>query len=128
LLCFPAASLSPLGHKLVILLGNKLEFQGNYLYAPPVKGVKVLDTFPSSPAASVFEPGDVIVTVAGEEVNSIPDFWKAIYQYYPYLYLEVQKTGGRLEKKKLSLPSQDIRDIGVILVPENPPAYTVLKY
>ncbi len=128
LLCFPAALFSPLGHELVIRIGNKLEFQGNYLYAPPVKGVKVLDTFPSSPAASVFEPGDVILTVASEEVNSIPDFWKAIYHYYPYLYLEIQKPDGRLEKKKLSLPSRDIRNMGVILVPENPPAYTVLKY
>lgn len=126
--CFPAALFSPLGHELVIRLGNKREFSGAYLYAPVARGIKVLDTYPDTPAHEVVAAGDVILSVSGEEVNSTEEFWSNLYRYYPYIYLEVLKPEGNVQRKRLSLANRDFTKLGLILVPQNPAAYVELKY
>lgn len=126
--CFPAALFSPLGHEVVTRLGNKREFAGEYLFAPAKRGVKVLDTFPDTPAHQVVVSGDIILSVSGEEVNSIEEFWASLYRYYPYIYLEVLKPQGNVLKKRLSLSNRDFAKLGMILVPQNPSAYAELKY
>ena len=127
-LSFPAALFSPLGHEVVIALGNKREFRGESLYGPVERGLRVLDTFPKTYASKILEPGDVILSVSGEEINSTQDFWQNLYKFHPFIYLEVLKPGGRVAKKRVSLPSTDLTKLGVILVPKNPPAYAEIKH
>lgn len=127
-LLFPAALFSPLGHEIVIRLGNRREFNGDYIFTSVGKGVKVLDTFPDTPAFKAFNSGDVIISVTGEEVNSLQDFWAALHNYYPFIHLEVKNLEGKVRKEIISLPSRDLSKLGVILVPEKPPAYAELKY
>lgn len=126
-LVFPAALFSPLGHELVIRLGNRREFSGEFLYAPVERGLRVLDTLPGTGAHEILEPGDVVLSVSGEAVNSPPELWEALYRYHPYIYLEVEKPGGKVVKKRLSLSSRELARTGILLVPQNPSSYVVLK-
>ena len=126
-LAFPAALFSPLGHELVIRLGNRQEFSRQYLYAPVERGLKVLDTLPGTEAQEILSPGDVILSVSGEAVNSPQEFWAALYRYHPFLDLEIEKPGGKRVKERLSLAVLDTTRLGIVLVPQNPPAYVEIK-
>ncbi len=126
-LVFPAALFSPLGHELVIRLGNRREFSGEFLYAPVERGLRVLDTLPGTGAHQILEPGDVVLSVSGEAVNSPPELWEALYRYHPYIYLEVEKPDRKVVKKRLTLSSRELTRTGILLVPQNPPSYVVLK-
>lgn len=126
-LAFPAALFSPLGHELVIRLGNRQEFSRQYLYAAVERGLKVLDTLPGTEAQEILSPGDVILSVSGEAVNSPQEFWAALYRYHPFLYLEIEKPGGKRVKERLSLAVLDTTRLGIVLVPQNPPAYVEIK-
>jgi hypothetical protein len=126
-LAFPAALFSPLGHELVIRLGNRRERAGEFLYGPVERGLRVLDTLPGSEARGVLEPGDVILSVTGEAVTTPPEFWAALQRYHPFSYLEVEKPGGRVARVRLSLTSRDFSTLGILLVPQDPPAYVELK-
>ncbi len=126
-LVFPAALFSPLGHELVIRLGNRRERAGEFLYAPVERGLRVLDTLPGTEAREVLEPGDVLLSVSGEGVNSPQEFLAALHRYHPYIYLEIAKPGGKVARERLSLPSRDMSRLGILFVPQSPPTYVELK-
>lgn len=65
-----AAVFSPLGHELVIHLGKQAEFQGESIYLPDSRGLKLLDVIDHSPAwQSGLRSGDIIT-----EINRQPVF------------------------------------------------------
>lgn len=66
-----AVFFSPLGHEVVIWLGQKDELVGTPFYVDPERGVMVLDVMPGSPAANLgLGTGDIIINVNDQPVNS----------------------------------------------------------
>ncbi|MDD4146051.1 MAG: PDZ domain-containing protein [Clostridia bacterium] len=70
LLAYPAALFGPLGHELVIYLGQKREAKGTPLFAPSARGVKLLYVQRKSPLAKVgVKAGDILLTLNGFTIN-----------------------------------------------------------
>lgn len=114
LLAIFAALFSPLGHELLIVLGNKREFSKAPLYAIPEKGVRILDVFPHSPAAaSGLMPGEVILAVNGLPVNDSLTFKTMLRLAGEDVVLEVQGGKGRS-----SLKNVHEGNTGIILAPD----------
>lgn len=117
-LAFFAALFSPLGHELVIWLGQRGELRGKPLYVQSGQGVRILDVFPNSPAAQLgLGSGDLILNVNGKDVNSKADFHSALEDSWGVVEVEWRKYPGK------SLQRNTVRktlaaDFGIILAPE----------
>lgn len=84
-----AALFSPLGHELVIWLGQREELRGKPLYVQLEQGIRVLDVFRNSPAAKLgLASGDVILNVNGREVHSKEDFYAALEESWGVVEME----------------------------------------
>ncbi len=114
LFTIPAALLSPFGHELLILLGNKQEFSGTPLFAARKDGVKILDIFPRSPAAAAgLRSGQVILSVNGLLVSDSLTMQNVMELAKPSAELEIEG-----EKKKIELKFYDYKSAGIIPVPD----------
>lgn len=117
-----AALVCPLGHELLIQIDNKEENEGVPLFVPPDRGVMVLDTVIDTPARKLgFEPGDIIYTVAGMQVNCGSDLAAAL-TYAPQAFEIAYEQQGR-QKVKTAKFFNNERRLGVILVPEGHEQY-----
>lgn len=117
-----AALVCPLGHELLIQIDNKEENEGVPLFVPPDRGVMVLDTVIDTPARKLgFEPGDIIYTVAGMQVNCGSDLAAAL-TYAPQAFEIAYEHQGR-QKVKTAKFFNNERRLGVILVPEGHEQY-----
>ena len=62
---------APLGHELIIHLGQRMEKNGEPLYLQPQQGVMVLDVLEGLPAQKMgVKPHDIIIAVNGKEINN----------------------------------------------------------
>ncbi|MBS3885703.1 MAG: PDZ domain-containing protein [Dethiobacter sp.] len=114
LFTIPAALLSPLGHELLILLGNKQEFSRAPLFAALENGVKILDIFPRSPAAAAgLISGQVILSVNGLPVNDSLTMQNIMGLAGSKANLEIQG-----KKSSVELKFSDYRSTGIILAPD----------
>ncbi|MBT9168027.1 MAG: Cell division topological determinant MinJ [Syntrophomonadaceae bacterium] len=114
LFTIPAALLSPFGHELLILLGNKQEFSGAPLFVAQKNGVKILDIFPRTPAtAAGLVSGQVILSVNGLPVNDSLTMRNIMELAGSRADLEIQGKKNRVELK-----FSDYRFTGIVLVPD----------
>lgn len=121
----PAALFSPLGHELLIIIGNKREFSREPLFSAPGTGVKILDVFPDSAAANTgLVPGDVILSVNGFTVNDSLSFHNVIRMTGNHVELTV---AGSNHTGRLSFTHAG--DSGIIVVPDRfTPVYVEVKH
>jgi hypothetical protein len=114
----PAALFAPLGHELLIILGNKREFAGAPLFVPPLQGVRVLDIFPGSAAAKAgLQGGDIILTVNGLETGNYYFFQNLLQNAGPFLSLRVirgEEEHSLLIKRRASEKAH----AGIVIVPD----------
>ncbi len=89
LLVLPGVVFAPLGHELLILLGNKRERDAELLYRQASEGVKLMMVLPGSPAAEAGLNGDdLLLTVNGNRVTSGTDLMEAIENSYFMVLLD----------------------------------------
>ncbi|MCL5982180.1 MAG: PDZ domain-containing protein [Firmicutes bacterium] len=119
-----AALFAPLGHELLIMMGNKKEFAGQALYVSPPVGVRVLDIFPRSPAAAAgLVPGDVLLAVNGMPVER-QLFYDSLRQAGAGAMINLERDG-----RHYRLRLDGTGDPGIILVPDHAtPLYAEVQH
>ncbi|WP_371372038.1 PDZ domain-containing protein [Sporomusa aerivorans] len=111
-----AAIMSPVGHEFLIQLDNRREMEAPPRFVPPPAGLMVLDTVVDTPTAKVLVPGDIILSLGSQPVNSRYDLAAAI-SYAPEKFSIVFERNGKQLIKNLSFKGNE-RRLGVILVPD----------
>jgi hypothetical protein len=113
-----AALLSPLGHELVVRLGNRRELQGKAIYTPPPKGAMVLATVPGGVGEGLgLVPGEVILEVNGREVFSPADLEEGLEEMAPPWEMVTRQPGGTCDRKRYLTVEEGAATLGVIFVP-----------
>ncbi|WP_422447248.1 PDZ domain-containing protein [Thermoanaerobacterium sp. DL9XJH110] len=117
---YTAAVFGPAAHELLIITGKRTERRNPPLFAPPPEGVRVLDVVKGSPAEKIgIGPGDVILSVNGQPVNS-PEDMRSIMSLYPtYVWMTVKSRFGETKNPEINAYPGGINSIGAILVPKN---------
>lgn len=113
-----AAIFAPLGHELIIYIGQNMEYRQKPLFVPPVRGVMVLEAVAGSPAVAVgIRSGDVIYAINGYQVNSRKDVEEILLYRPPLLEVEyVCRRTGRWQRGVIR--SRSYQPLGIIFVPE----------
>lgn len=127
-----AALFAPLGHEVVIHVGQRSELQGQPRFVPPARGVMVLDALRGSPSRQAgLRSGDVILKIEDIPVNTKAELAYALDLYGPSMGIEYQQEPGRLRRTRLTAnpngsPGLTAR-YGVVLVPEpnDPPTVDI---
>ncbi len=139
----PACLFAPLGHELVVYLGNKFEFNQEPRYRAPDRGVKILAVYPDSPGEKAgLQVEDIILRVNNVLVENSYHFWQLIGNSYFLVHLTVKREEEVItlalqqEKEKYSsrliearkAPPRRYPPLGLILVPDlQAPVYLELK-
>ncbi len=106
---------APLGHELMIMIQNKIEKRGQYIYFTDDNGVSVLEVAPSSPAyKSGIRRGDKILSVNGNKVLSEVEIFKVVRENIKEISFRVKKISGEIVD--LSILPKD-KKVGMLLVP-----------
>jgi len=114
-----AALFSPLGHELVIKIGNKAEFENKPYYVFQGQGVMVLDVFDRSPAQKAgLKSGDIICSVQGSAVKSREDIEKLL-ETTGEVSLTVKENENHRCVRKLTLKRKVNEPLGIITVPQS---------
>lgn len=113
-----AALFSPLGHEVVIWLGQRGELTGKPLYVMPERGLRVLEAVRDTPAAKLgLASGDIILTVNGVEVNSRRDLAISLGLHLGWVEAEwLEYPTNRFKRNQIRKSLE--QDFGVILAPE----------
>lgn len=115
---FLAALFSPLGHELVIWMGQKGELEGQPLYIQSGHGVRVLDVMKKSPAFQLgLDSGDLILNVNGKDVNSKQEFDAALENSWGVVEVEWERYPEQLLQRD-TVRKALMQDFGVIFAPE----------
>ncbi|MCF6097003.1 PDZ domain-containing protein [Thermovorax subterraneus] len=114
-----AALFAPVAHEALIIFGKKKERQSSPLFAPPEKGVKVLDLVKGSPAEKMgIEPGDVLIAINGRQIDSEDDI-RMIRETRPtYVWLDVIKPNGESKTVDMMAYPEGIGMLGLLVVPK----------
>ncbi len=127
-----AALFSPLGHEVVIRVGQRSELQGKPRFVPPARGVMVLDALRGSPSRQAgLRSGDVILKIADIPVNSRSQFAYVLDVSGPTVDVEYQQEPGHLKRTRITVdpngPSDLTARCGMVLVPEpnDPPTVDI---
>lgn len=124
-----AAVIAPLGHELVVQLGNRRELGGRAIYTPPPRGAMVLATVPGGLGEGLgLVPGEVILEVGGRELFSPAELAGILGELVPpWEMVTLQPVGSYHQVRYLTVEGET-RDLGVIFVPDgNNVSYVQLK-
>lgn len=111
------ALFGPLGHELLIYLGQKREMSGEPLYVPSPVGLKVLHVFPASPLKKAgVGDGDVLLALNGIPFDNMVQLQEILVEAGDRLLLEFrqEKTGVL---KKAVLKRKPGETLGFVPVP-----------
>lgn len=109
-----AALFAPFGHEFLIMTGNKQEFGNQPLFTAPAFGVRVMDLFPKSAAATAgIRQFDVIVSVNGYPVPDTMTFNHLLRMSATGSEFDVERDG-----KLLHVQLKHQGDTGIILSPD----------
>lgn len=127
-----AALFAPLGHEVVIHVGQRSELQGQPRFVPPARGVMVLDVLEGSPSKQAgLRSGDVILSIGDIPVNSRAELVYALELFGPSFEIEYQQEPGRLKRARTTVDRNGSPGLagrfGVIPVPEpgDPPTVDI---
>ncbi len=126
-----AVLFAPLGHEVVIHVGQRSELSGQPRFVPPARGVMVLDALKGTPSQRAgLRSGDLILGVAGRAVNSRPELSYALDLAGPSFEIEFQQEPGGLKRVQATVDQNGTGltgRFGVITVPEpgDPPTVDI---
>ena len=111
------AIFSPLGHEIVIKIGQKKEENGKYLFKPSSQGLKILDVLPKSIGKRLnLESGDIIISLNGNRIYSDRDV-EGILSHSPnYIWMEILNRDRRLITKEFQDYKNGINNLGLLTV------------
>lgn len=111
------AIFSPLGHEIVIKIGQKREENGKYLFKPSPQGLKILDVLPNGIGENLnLEAGDIIVSLNGNKIYSDRDV-EAILNYNPnYIWMDVLNRDKEIITKEFKDYKNGINTLGLLTV------------
>ncbi|MDD2402468.1 MAG: hypothetical protein PHD60_09760, partial [Clostridia bacterium] len=114
---YVAALFSPLGHELLIYIGQRREKKGEPLYVPTEKGIKLLYVQRGSIFAKIgIKSEDVLLTLNDTQLYCDEDIEEILMEGTNIVRLEYlcKKTG---ERKKTTIECGDLKSLGYISVP-----------
>ncbi|NMA87018.1 MAG: PDZ domain-containing protein [Tissierellia bacterium] len=111
------AIFSPLGHEIVIKIGQKIEENGKYLFKPSPQGLKILDVLPGGIGKKLnLESGDIIVSLNGSKIYSDRDV-EAILNYNPnYIWMDILNREKEIITKEFKDSKNGINTLGLLTV------------
>ncbi|WP_418790984.1 PDZ domain-containing protein [Phosphitispora sp. TUW77] len=113
-----AAVFAPLGHEIVIYVGQHIEFKGKPIFVPPLRGVRLLEAVPNTAVqAAGIRSGDVIYTINGQPVNSKLDIEAALGSGARLLEIEFI-THSKKKWQRVIMELKPYQPAGIIPVPE----------
>lgn len=108
---------SPLGHEIVISLGNKKEKEGKYLFKPSPYGLKILDVLPNSVGKAMdLNSGDIITSLNGKRIYFQKDVEEVLIYRPSYIWMEVFTADNRLVTKEFQDYRNGIKNLGLVTV------------
>ena len=111
------AIFSPLGHEMAIKIGQKKEENGEYLFKPSSKGLKILDVLPNTIGESLnLKSGDIIISLNGKQIYSDRDVEEILSHSPNYIYMEVLNRDGKITTKEYKDYKNGIRALGLLTV------------
>ncbi len=111
-----AAILVPLLHEWIIHASQKSQLDGRPVFGAPWRGLRILDVLPESMGSRVgLKPGDILLNVNGQPVNSEEMISDALNNAFTYVWMDVKRQGEiiTLEHKNYKYNEKS----GVIFVP-----------
>jgi len=113
-----AAVFAPLGHEIVIYIGQHIELKGRPVFVPPLRGVRVLEAVPNTAVqAAGIRSGDIIYTINGQPVNSKRDIEAVLGSGTRLLEIEYI-THSKKKWQRVVLELKRHQPTGIIAVPE----------
>ena len=107
---------APIGHELLIKLGQRQELRGEYLYVEPAQGVMVLDVLEGFAASQAgLQSGDIILKLNDAPILRTADFFDWEERLLGEVTLEYTRQDQRLTAKLNKGPENSL---GIITVPE----------
>lgn len=113
--------MAPLGHEIVIILGQNAELRGKPLFVSPPDGVMILDVLPGSQGDKLeLCSGDIIKRVNGVPVTSNDEFQSIVQMAQFFLSMDVESHDDSghpigVTKEFKGNPGK----LGILLVPES---------
>ena len=99
-----AALFAPLGHEVVIHIGQRSELEGKPRFIPPGRGVMLLDVLKASPSQEArLRSGDVILRIGDTPVNSRAELASALDLSGPWFEVEYQRESARLKRARATM-------------------------
>ena len=107
---------APIGHELLIKVGQKQESAGEYLYTEPAQGVMILDVLEGFAAERAgLRTGDILLEMNGQPLEKTADYFAVESQ----LSGQVTVTSLRESERLSAVLSQGTAgSLGIITVPE----------
>lgn len=112
-----AAILTPLLYEIIQIYSSREQTEGIPLYGAPWRGIRILEALPESPGALMgMKPGDILLKVNGNNVNSMDMVNKILNSSPSYVWAEVKRN-----RETVVLEYRDyqhgVMDLGIIYVP-----------
>ncbi len=104
--------LMPIAHELLFAMNHFLE-QAPYIYAVPIKGVRVIEVMKEQVQRTKIERGDIILKINGENVEDEETYYKQLGEQRLVMILEDLKGN----KKILHFEHREYEELGVIVLP-----------
>lgn len=105
-----------LGHEYIILRNKRSEDKGYHIFAPPNKGIKILEVLPNSIGEKIgFEVGDILLKINGVEINSKADLEDFMHLNPERVKIDLFNIGVGLTTKNYS---GKIKPLGLVIVPK----------
>lgn len=121
-----AALFSFIGHELMLILGQRREWNRPPYFVQSDKGIRILDVIPESPAAQMgIESGETIMKVNGRPVNRKEDLYPALQLNPAFCKLDVVSREGVTKYLQRSLYAGEHHQLGVIIAPDLQSQYYV---
>ena len=104
--------LMPIAHELLFAMNHFLE-QAPYIYAVPIKGVRVIEVMKEQVQRTKIERGDIILKINGENVEDEETYYKQLGEQRLVMILEDLKGN----KKILHFEQSEYEELRVIVLP-----------
>ncbi len=115
-----AALFSPIVHEILIKIGQNKELNGEPIFVPNDKGVKILDVLPKGIGDRIgLRTGDIIHSINGQRVFTKEDINLVLYNLPSYIWIDYYNTNGEFVTKDIHDYRSGIRGLDILIIPKH---------